>query len=82
MTDVEALTKRVERLEMNRAGRRWNPVIVGIIGLVVLACVILFGICVWPTVYRYNRLSKFPVRIHRLTGEAEMLTGSGWSKCE
>ena len=51
--------------------------------------IVLLGIAVfvWPTRYRFERvgLGSSPsvlVRINRLTGNAEMLTGSGWSPME
>jgi hypothetical protein len=28
--------------------------------------------------YRYDRFGQYPVRINRITGEAERLTVSGW----
>jgi hypothetical protein len=43
----------------------------------------LFGWYVWPTPYRYDHIQLkaellVPVRINRMTGEAEMLYTSGW----
>jgi hypothetical protein len=45
--------------------------------------ILLFGIFVWPTQYRYDRWKSkdndLPVRIHRITGRSEFLMlGSGW----
>lgn len=45
--------------------------------------VLLFGIGVWPTMYRYDHLSvsggTYPVRIHRCSGKTEILWGGeGW----
>lgn len=64
----------------------------GALVFVALACVFvfcgLFGWFVWPTKYRYDRLriegSELPVRIHRVTGEADYLSpiGDGWIKNE
>ena len=48
------------------------------------ACALIFGfICfVWPTQYRYSYLrsggTSCPVRINRISGSAELLTGLGW----
>lgn len=43
----------------------------------------LFALFVWPTLYRYDRMSRgpsvYPVRIHRITGEYQVLYPSGWS---
>jgi hypothetical protein len=50
-----------------------------ILGAVV---VIVFAWCVWPTLYRYDHLrTKYltaPVRINRITGNAEVLNYRGW----
>jgi hypothetical protein len=52
--------------------------------LILIAAAIPFAIHVWPTKYRYDRIRlgegyEFPVRIHRVTGDAERLTPSeGW----
>ena len=48
--------------------------------LVGLVLVFLFGWLVWPTPYRYDTIgtAHIPIRIDRLTGEAERLTGEGW----
>lgn len=51
-----------------------------IAGLVLL---FLFGATVWPTLYRYDHITagySRPVRIHRLTGQAEQLTLQGWRR--
>ena len=52
------------------------------ITVLVLIAAIPFAIYVWPTKYAYNRLkvgeSDFPVRIHRLTSDADYLTPTGW----
>jgi hypothetical protein len=53
-----------------------------------LAVVLLgFAVVVWPTRYQFERIGLGPspsvlVRIDRFTGEAEMLTGSGWRPME
>jgi hypothetical protein len=46
---------------------------------------LLFAAFVWPTLYRYERYyygynSSTIVRINRITGTAEFLSTSGWSK--
>jgi hypothetical protein len=51
--------------------------------LVVLALAYAFVVFVWPTRYRYDHVltddEDYPVRIDRLTGDAEMLTpDDGW----
>ncbi len=53
--------------------------------VVILAIAGLFAVFVWPTRYRYDHysvsgLGSFPIRIDRITGEAEMLRGGGWLK--
>lgn len=41
--------------------------------------VLLLGIFVWPTMYRYDKLNmKYPVRINRLTGATQVLYPDGW----
>ncbi len=54
---------------------------------VVGALVALFGCYVWPTAYRYDHMTVdgdvVPVRIHRITGEADMLLpDEGWVPAE
>ncbi len=53
--------------------------VVLILGAIGLVAVLLYG---WPTLYRYDhietRAGSLPVRIHRITGRAEMLTLKGW----
>lgn len=44
----------------------------------ILAPVILFSFYVWPTAYRFDSFDGLPVRIHRFTGNAEILTANGW----
>lgn len=43
---------------------------------------IVFAWCAWPTLYRYDHLRTehrtAPVRINRITGNAEILTSWGW----
>jgi hypothetical protein len=50
--------------------------------LVVMAVVLLCGLFIWPTPYRYDQISigaySSPVRINRFTGQAERLIVSGW----
>lgn len=53
--------------------------------VVVLIILGLFGVFVWPTRYRYDHMSiplvgSVPVRIDRITGEAESLGVGGWHK--
>jgi hypothetical protein len=53
-----------------------------IIVVVALASLLLIGIFVWPTRYRYDHVNLqgnvLPVRIDRFTGKTEMLDASGW----
>lgn len=47
-----------------------------------IGCVtlIIFGILFWPTLYRYDKHGgKWPIRINRITGYTEMLTGTQWT---
>lgn len=51
--------------------------------LAVLLLLGLFAFYVWPTMYRYDHMGRgsgytYPVRIHRVSGKAEMLTPYGW----
>jgi hypothetical protein len=54
----------------------------GALVIVAGAVALLFGLAVWPTMYESATLrlgqSEYPVRIHRLTGETQVLTRSGW----
>jgi hypothetical protein len=47
--------------------------------LAVVAAFLAYG---WPSLYRYDHISidgdVYPVRIHRVTGDADMLTSDGW----
>lgn len=49
-------------------------------GLII--CIVVFGIFVYPGVYKYESLErgdeKTPIKINRFTGEAEAYTLSGW----
>jgi hypothetical protein len=49
-----------------------------IVCAMVCTALIICGILFWPTLYRYDKLGKFPVRINRITGYAEQLSTSGW----
>lgn len=46
--------------------------------LLAVAALAALAYFVWPTPWRYDRIRELPVRIHRITGDAEMLTPSGW----
>ena len=37
-----------------------------------------FGLFVWPTPWRYDRIGKTPIRTNRVTGEVEYLNLQGW----
>jgi hypothetical protein len=48
-----------------------------------LTVLILFGLLVWPTLYRYDHMDlgegrSLPVRQNRVTGETEILYPNGW----
>jgi len=49
-----------------------------------LGGVLAFLVLVWPTPYRYDRLTvgpaSFPVRINRVTGSTQILEPGGWQK--
>ena len=51
--------------------------------LILIIVILLLGIFVWPTRYKYDHITygnnKFPVRIDRLSGQAEALYPSGWT---
>ncbi|MCP1134383.1 hypothetical protein NKT34_13845 [Paenibacillus polysaccharolyticus] len=50
-----------------------------IIYLVIPLSILLFGLFVYPTLYKYDKLDqKKPVMINRITGEAKILTSEGW----
>src|SRR5262245_65764269 len=50
--------------------------------IIILVAAVPFAIFVWPTKYAYDHLkvgeSDFPVRIHRVTSDADYLTPTGW----
>jgi hypothetical protein len=37
-----------------------------------------FGLFVWPTPWRYDRVGKNPIRTNRVTGDVEILNLQGW----
>lgn len=45
-------------------------------GLVMMSA---FAVTVWPTQYTHSTLKGYPIRIDRLSGQAEVLTKYGWS---
>ncbi|HXR40662.1 MAG TPA: hypothetical protein VN776_16280 [Terracidiphilus sp.] len=53
-----------------------------IYGTLGVAVLVVFGLFVWPTRYRYDHMkldaNDYPVRISRLTGETEILFPGGW----
>lgn len=52
-----------------------------ILYLLVPVSIVLFGLLVYPTLYKYDKLNqKQPVIINRLTGETKILTSEGWVK--
>jgi len=48
--------------------------------LICLVVAMMFYLLVWPTLYRYDHLGNYPVRINRVTGDAEMLRPEGWAE--
>jgi hypothetical protein len=52
------------------------------IKLILIVLVILFGIYVWPTPYKYMPYRNgTPFRIYRITGRGELwIIGRGWIK--
>lgn len=49
--------------------------------IIIPVSIILFGLLVYPTLYKYDKLEqKYPVKINRITGEAQILRGDGWVK--
>ncbi|MGW8444327.1 hypothetical protein ACWGXJ_25815 [Paenibacillus sp. S33] len=68
----------VNQIKNERKKIRINWRIVSIYPLV-LASIVLFGLFIYPTMYKYDKLDqKYPVMINRLTGEAKILTQDGW----
>ena len=58
-----------------------------LIRFALFAGAVAFFFWVWPTAYRYDHISlendTYPVRVHRVTGAAEMLTpDEGWVPME
>jgi hypothetical protein len=47
-----------------------------------LALLLAFLAFVWPSFYRYDHITldgdTYPVRIHRITGHADVLSMDGW----
>jgi hypothetical protein len=57
----------------------------GTLGLIALIAVGILAVTVWPTLYRYDRVTmsgnSYPVRTNRFSGKSEMLhMGTGWVK--
>lgn len=55
------------------------------IWVVGIAAVILFGLLVWPTVYRYDHIDmglgrSYPTKTNRVTGRTEILFREGWKE--
>ena len=55
--------------------------------LFVTALLVAFAAYVWPTPWRYDHMTvgddTYPVRIHRITGHADvLLPGDGWTPAE
>jgi hypothetical protein len=51
--------------------------------LAALSCICAFGIFIYPTMYKYDKLDqKYPVKINRITGETEILKSKGWEHAD
>jgi hypothetical protein len=66
------------------AGRSASRFIAWLAALVLFAA---FAAFVWPTQWRYDKMTigddTYPVRIHRVTGHADvLLPGDGWTPAE
>lgn len=49
----------------------------------VLIGVIIFGLVIYPGLYKYEKLDqRFPVKINRITGDAKILTINGWQDAD
>jgi len=58
--------------QMKRRRPRWFWPLIALLALA-------FAYLVWPSPYRYTSYAGgFPVRVHRLTGRAEILRDDGW----
>jgi uncharacterized protein YoxC len=54
-----------------------------ILYLLIPVSVVLFGLFIYPTLYKYDKLDQSnPVMINRLTGEVKILTEQGWKSSE
>jgi len=58
--------------------------IILVIVIVICLTVLLIGVFLWPTVYRYDKISlegiSLPLKINRITGKTEIFFwGSGWT---
>ncbi len=63
-----------------------TAIIVGFTLLVALSAAGAFGICVWPTRYRYDQVKMhdnvFPIRIDRISGATYLFDGYGWQPAD
>jgi hypothetical protein len=48
--------------------------------LFAMAAGAVFAFAVWPTPWTRATMNGYPVRIHRFTGEAHVLTPKGWRR--
>lgn len=56
----------------------YKKVILYVVSIISVTLILLF---VYPTMYRYDKLDqKWPVKIHRVTGETQVLTNNGWTE--
>lgn len=52
-----------------------------IVKIVIVLAALLFAYAVWPSPYHYTHAgSEQLIRIHRLTGSADILRGDGWER--
>ena len=63
---------------MERNGIERRTVVIVLLSLVMLCAVATTACVVWPTRYRHDHMSGFPVRVDRFTGRTEVLFPYGW----
>jgi len=51
-------------------------------GLCLIAIIVLLGLFVWPTLYRYERYRDIIVRFNRVSGKVQLLSDKGWITLE
>ena len=52
-------------------------------GFILVIIFLTIAVFVYPTIYKYDKLDqKYPVKINRITGDAQVLTMKGWIEFE